>query len=257
MDGWPTRHARLPFRDCAVGVKHGALENGLLASLSSSDFALLEPDLSAVDLPLRRQLENRNRRIEHAYFLRRGLASVVVSGGANHSIEVLMVGKEGMTGISLVLQSDTAVHETFIQTAGDGWRIGADALHAAMAKSATLQKTLLHFAHVTVTQMSFTALANGRYRLEERLARWLLMAHDRAEGDVVFLTHEFLSVMLGVRRPGVTNAINALEKRGVIEARRGAIEIKQRSILEEAANGSYGAPEADYRRLIAATAATH
>src|SRR5260370_431007 len=153
MDGWPTRHTRLPVRDCAVGIKHGALENGLLASLSGSDFALLEPNLSAVELPVRRQLENRNRRIEHAYFLRRGLASLVVSGGANHSIEVALVGREGMTGISLLLQSEIAVHETFIQTAGDGWRIGAEELRAAMAQSPSMHKALLRFAHVTVTQM--------------------------------------------------------------------------------------------------------
>lgn len=244
----------LAFWDRAMTVKHDATANKLLASLSAPDFALLEPNLSAVELPLRRQLENRNRRIEHAYFLRRGLASLVVSGGANHSIEVALVGKEGMTGISLLLQSDIAVHETFIQTAGDGWRIGAEELRAAMAKSPSLHKALLRFAHVTVTQMSFTALANGRYRLEERLARWLLMAHDRAEDDVVGLTHEFLSVMLGVRRPGVTNALNALEKRGVILARRGAITIVDRPALEEAANGSYGAPEGDYHRLIAVPA---
>jgi CRP-like cAMP-binding protein len=233
-----------------LNARHDALANGLLGSLSASDFALLRPALSAVDLPVRRQLENRNRRIEHVYFLTRGLASMVISAGANHSIEVSLVGKEGMTGISLLLDSDLAVHETFIQSAGHGWRIEADELRVATAKSNTLHRTLLRFTHVLVTQMTYTALANGRYRLEERLARWLLMAHDRAEIDTVLLTHEFLSTMLGVRRPGVTNALNLLEKRGVIEARRGAIVIKDRFALEEAANGSYGAPEADYRRLI-------
>jgi CRP-like cAMP-binding protein len=101
-----------------------------------------------------------------------------------------------------------------------------------------------------VNQMSFTALTNGRYLLDERLARWLLMAHDRTESDAVALTHEFLSIMLGVRRPSVTDALKSLTKRGVISARRGVITIRKRSLLEEAANGSYGAPEADYRRLI-------
>ncbi|HSS13524.1 MAG TPA: Crp/Fnr family transcriptional regulator, partial [Rhizomicrobium sp.] len=175
---------------------------------------------------------------------------MVISAGAHHSIEVSVVGKEGMTGISLLLGSQQAMHETFIQAAGNGWRIEAEKLRAAFDKSATLHLTMLRYGHVLVTQMTYTALANGRYRLEERLARWLLMAHDRAEIDTVLLTHEFLSTMLGVRRPGVTNALNLLEKRGVIEARRGAILVKDRSALEEAANGSYGAPEADYRRLI-------
>jgi CRP-like cAMP-binding protein len=228
-----------------------AKANSLLQGLSASDFEILRPHLSAVDLPLRRRLEERNRHIDHAYFLTRGLASMVVSAGSGHSIEVALVGSEGMTGISLLLESNAAMHETFIQSAGEGWRIGADELRAALKNSATLHKTFLRFAHVIVTQMTFTALSNGRYRLEERLARWLLMAHDRAEGDVVQLTHEFLSTMLGVRRPGVTNALNALEKRGIIHARRGAITVQNRSALEEAANGSYGAPEEDYRRLIA------
>jgi CRP-like cAMP-binding protein len=233
-----------------LDLRQGAQENALLGSLSASDFALLRPGLSPIDLPVRRQLENRNRRIEHVYFLARGLASMVISGGANHSIEVALVGKEGMTGLSLLLESDLSLHETFIQSAGRGWRISAADLRAAMTKSASLHSALLRFAHVLVCQMSYTGLSNGRYHLEERLARWLLMAHDRSESDTVTLTHEFLSTMLGVRRPGVTNALNALEKRDIILARRGAITVRDRSALEEAANGSYGAPEADYRRLI-------
>jgi CRP-like cAMP-binding protein len=212
-------------------LEHAASANKLLGSLSAPDFALLQPGLSPVDLPVRRQLENRNRRIEHVYFLTRGLASLVISAGANHSIEVGIIGKEGMTGLSLLLDSDTAVHKTFIQSAGEGWRISTEDLRAALAQSPTL--------------------ANGRYRLEERLARWLLMAHDRSEGDTVALTHEFLSVMLGVRRPGVTNALNLFERRGIIQARRGLIQIINRPALEEAANGCYGTPEAEYRRLFA------
>lgn len=233
---------------------HPALANKLLGSLSASDFALLQPHLSAVDLPVRRQLEARNRRIDHVYFLRHGLASLVISAGANHSIEVGIIGREGMTGVSLLLESSVAIHETFIQSAGDGWRIGAEDLRAAMAKSTTLHQALLRFAHVLVSQITFTALANCRYRLEERLARWLLMVHDRAEDDTLTLTHEFLSIMLGVRRPGVTNALSLFEKRDIIRARRGAIQIINRSALEDAANGSYGAPEADYRRLFEAAA---
>jgi CRP-like cAMP-binding protein len=233
-----------------VDVQQGAKANSLLGSLSASDFDLVRPHLSAIDLPLRRRLEGRNQQIDHAYFLTRGLASIVINAGFDNTIEIALVGREGMTGLSLLLQSDVAMHDTFIQSAGYGWSIGADELRAAMAKSATLHQTLLRFGHTLVTQMTFTALSNGRYRLEERLARWLLMAHDRADTDTVVLTHEFLALMMGVRRPGVTNALSTLQKRGIIEVRRGAISVKSRSRLEVAANGSYGAPEADYRRLI-------
>jgi CRP-like cAMP-binding protein len=229
---------------------HQTLTNKLLGSLPASDFALLQPHLSAIDLPVRRQLEGRNRRIEHVYFFTRGLASLVVSAGATHSIEAAVIGREGMTGLSLLLESEISLHETFMQSAGAAWRISVADFRAAMAKSENLYKTFLRFAHVLVVQMSYTALANGRYKLEERLARWLLMAQDRAESDTVALTHEFLSVMLGVRRPGVTNALNLLQERGILRAQRGAVHIKDRLALEEAANGSYGVPEADYRRLF-------
>jgi CRP-like cAMP-binding protein len=98
--------------------------------------------------------------------------------------------------------------------------------------------------------MAYTALANGRYKIEERLARWLLMADDRADGDAIHLTHEFLALMLGARRAGVTNALSEFQKRGVLRVKRGVIGIIDRGGLEEAANGSYGVPEAEYQRLF-------
>ena len=99
-------------------------------------------------------------------------------------------------------------------------------------------------------QTAHTVLAQGRAKLEERLARWLLMSHDRAEGDELPLTHEFLALMLGVRRAGVTMATHLLEGRGVIRATRGQLMVVDRKGLEEIAGGTYGVPEAEYRRLI-------
>ena len=226
--------------------------NQLLASLTPADLALLKPDLEPVELPLRRQLELRGRAIEYIYFLNSGLASMVVSAGASHNIEVGIVGKEGMTGLPVLLGIQHPAHETFIQTAGDGWRITYEKLNAAMEKSPTLHRSLLRYVHTLVTQMAFTSLANGRYKIEERLARWLLMADDRAGGDTIHLTHEFLALMLGARRAGVTNALSAFQKRGVLKVGRGRIDIRNRVALEEAANGSYGVPEAEYDRLFGA-----
>lgn len=119
-----------------------------------------------------------------------------------------------------------------------------------MEKSVTLRSQLLRHLYIFQVQMSFTALANGRYRLQERLARWLLMAHDRVDGDHVALTHEFLALMLGVRRPGVTAALNMFEGERFIRVHRGGLTILDRSKLEEAANGSYGMPEAEYGRVF-------
>jgi CRP-like cAMP-binding protein len=241
----------LAFRGHALlSADRATIANKLLAVLSDADFALLQPHLTAVELPLRRQLEIRNRRIEHAYFIEQGLASVVISAGSNHSVEVGIIGSEGMTGLSVLLEAERALHETFIQTAGSGWRIAVGDLHRVMDASTTLRPMLLRYVHTVVSQMAFTALANARYQIEERLARWLLMAQDRMAGDTVVLTHEFLAIMLGSRRAGVTNALNEFESRGIIETRRGAISILKRGALEEAANGSYGGPESEYERLF-------
>jgi CRP-like cAMP-binding protein len=119
-----------------------------------------------------------------------------------------------------------------------------------MSQSPSLQRLLLHFAQIFMTQAAQTAVANGRAKLDERLARWLLMAHDRVSDDEVQLTHEFLSVMLGVRRASVTTALDALKKRGLIEVRRGGITVLDRDAIEKIAGSFYGVPEAEFRRLI-------
>ena len=224
--------------------------NQILASLEPAVLALLKPDLESIELPLRRQLELRDRPIDNIYFLDGGLASMVLSSSANHSIEVGIVGREGMTGLPVLLGIERPVHETFIQTAGSGWRISTEKLSAAIERSSSLHRSLLRYAHTLVTQMAYTALANGRYKIEERLARWLLMADDRADGRAIHLTHEFLALMLGARRASVTLALSDFQKRGIIRMVRGCIALQNRAALEEAANGSYGVPEAEYRRLF-------
>ena len=225
--------------------------NQVLSNLAPSDFALLEPHLEKIDLPLRRQLELRGRTIEHVYFLESGLGSMVVSAGANHNVEVGIIGREGMTGLPVLMDVDRPAHETFMQSPGTAQRIAANKLRKALDTSPALHRSMLRYAHTLVTQMSYTALANGRYTIEERLARWLLMADDRANGGPIQLTHEFLALMLGSRRAGVTVALNEFQKRGLVRTKRGAIVIEQRGALEEIANGSYGMPETEYRRVFA------
>jgi CRP-like cAMP-binding protein len=224
--------------------------NQVLANLAPVDFALLRPNLEKIELPVRRQLEMRNRPIEYVYFFESGLGSMVVSAGANHNIEVGIIGREGMTGLPVLMGVDQPAHETFVQTAGAAQRIATEKLRDALDHSPALHRSLLRYAHTLIIQMAYTALANGRYKIEERLARWLLMADDRADGGTIHLTHEFLALMLGARRAGVTNALSELQRRGIVQVRRGAIAIKKRGALQEAANGSYGIPEAEYRRLL-------
>ena len=128
-------------------------------------------------------------------------------------LEVGLIGCEGVTGLPIVLGNDRSPYETFMQVAGNGTRIAADKLRDAITQSRSLERALLRFAHSFMNQTANTALSNGTASLEERLARWLLMANDRLRGNEVPLTHEFLSLMLGVRRAGVTVALNYLEQR--------------------------------------------
>ena len=187
--------------------------------LARADARLLESYLEAVDLPVRKQLQARNRRVERIYSSDSGIASVV----ANHDvpIEVGMIDRDGMTGITVLLGNDErAQHETYMQIGGKGRCLPAERLREAIAKSSALHQLLLRYVQVFLRQTTETALANGRGKIEERLARWLLMAHDRVDGDELKLTHEFLAVMLGVRRSGITTALQELERKGLIAHRR-------------------------------------
>ncbi len=226
------------------------VKNGILARLSADDLAYLREGLVRVELPLRQHLSLPNREIEHVYFIERGIASIVATVGRDDPIEVGIVGWEGLAGLPVVMGTDRSPNQTYMQAAGHGQRIEAGLLRDAMAKSATLQHVLQQYAHVFMTQTAYTVLANGRATIPERLARWLLMAHDRFEGDELPLTHEFLSLMLGVRRAGVTTALKELEHQKVVERRRGAIAIVDRAGLQSAAHGYYGTAEQELHRLF-------
>jgi CRP-like cAMP-binding protein len=224
--------------------------NRLLAALSSADLALLEPALEPVALERRFVLETPNKSVENIYFMESGVASVVAVNGRGERIEVGLIGCEGMSGVTVVMGNHRSPHSTYMQIAGEARVISAAALRKSLAKSASLQTLLLHFAQVVMTQCAQTAVANGRAKLDERLARWILMAHDRMTDDDVPLTHEFLGVMLGVRRASVTVALDGFKKRDLINARRGGITVLNRKAMEKIASSFYGVPEAEYRRLI-------
>jgi len=213
--------------------------NCILSRLAAADFRLLKPDLEAVDLPLRKVLERRQRRVDNIYFPESGLASVVANGSGKKAIEVGIIGREGMTGLAVVLGNNRPHHETYIQIAGNGQRLKASALRKALDHSSSLHCSLLQYAHSFHNQTARTALANGRSTIEERLARWLLMANDRVGGDELPLTHGCLAVTLGVTRPGVTVALQELERVRSIARRRGSIIILDREALKQRSNGAY------------------
>jgi CRP-like cAMP-binding protein len=228
------------------------LRNRILRSLPEQDLALLQPLASPINLNFRPRLQSANRRVKDVYFLDSGMASVVaVAQGSGSQTEVGLIGCEGFVGLPIVLRAERSPCEIFIQVEGRGVCMSAyDFCSSPLQKSEALQDAALRFAHVFGVQMAYTALANAHGKVEERLARWLLMAQDRIADDELLLTHEFLALMLGVRRAGVTVALQHFVQSGLIETARGCVVIKDRDGLEESANGLYGSPEAEFERLF-------
>jgi CRP-like cAMP-binding protein len=225
--------------------------NRLLGLMSAGDFALLQPHLERVELKQGYVLFESDTPIEHAYFLEGGVGSIVAGRPNEDEIEVGVYGREGMSGLPLVLGADRTADRSFIQINGStALRTKAEDFTAAIGKSETLRTLLLPFAQVMTLQATRTIAANAFLELPGRLARWLLMCHDRVDGDTLALTHEFLSIMLAVRRSGVTVTMHALEATGAISARRATVIVRDRGPLEELAGEYYGAPEAAYRSMI-------
>jgi CRP-like cAMP-binding protein len=233
-------------------VRNG-LRNRILGSLSPAELAALQPKLVPVPLRFRQRLQSANRTVKAAYFPDSGIASVVaIATGSRSQAEVAVVGFEGMVGLPIVLGTRRSPCEIFIQVEGHGYCIPAADLRDAMDQLPALRDALLRYVHVFSVQSAYTALANAHGKIEERLARWLLMAQDRIAGKHLLLTHEFLALMLGVRRAGVTVALQHFESRALIATSRGEIIITDRDGLEESANGLYGTPEAESERLFSA-----
>lgn len=212
--------------------------NQILNSLSGPDLALIEPMLVPLELPVRKMLERRGQKIEHVYFPESGMASVVAKvAGAN--VEIGIIGRESMTGLTWLLGQDTPNNECFMQMPGQGHRLPVAVLADAIEQSDGMRAALLKAARLFLNQVSSTAVANALASLTARGARWLLMCHDRSDTDRVEITHEFLGMMLGARRPAVTIAIQKLEGEGAIKASRGEILIRDREGLISLAAGSY------------------
>jgi len=215
--------------------------NRILAALPDGDFAAICEASEVVPLTLRMPLEIPGEPIANIYFPLSGLASVVLSRGTQR-VEVGIIGPEGVTGIALILGAATAPLECFIQGAGRALCVPAPLFRRIAARSPVLHDQTLLFVLEFHLQLAETALANARGRIEERLARWLLMMHDRIGETTLHLTHEFLSQMLGVRRPGVTTALQSLEEQRLIRSNRAKIVVLDRAGLIERANGFYSGP---------------
>ncbi len=224
--------------------QQSAVRNRLLATLAPEEFHRLAPALEPVPLVLHDVLIAPHRPITRAYFVEDGLVSLVADTREGR-IEIGLTGREGFVGVPLALGSETTPHTAIVQAGGEALRIAAGALEEALDASAGLRRVLGRYVQSLIVQVGQTVYANADLTVEGRLARWILMTHDRLEQDDLPLTHEALSKMLGVRRPTVTTATHVLEGAGMIRARRGRITVIDREKLEDLAGSIYGAAEAD------------
>jgi CRP-like cAMP-binding protein len=201
-----------------------------------------------VKLEKGQELERPDAPVAHVYFPESGLLSVLATTRSK-KIEVGMIGYEGMTGISVVLGARHPSHVVLVQSPSVTLRLPVEAFRASLAVPA-LQARWLHYAHVVMVQATQTGLANGQGSLVERLARWIVMWHDRIREPEIDVTHGYISILLGVRRAGVTVAMHRLEGERLIRSTRNRITVLDREGLVRAANGFYGVPEAEYDRLL-------
>jgi CRP-like cAMP-binding protein len=231
------------------------VRNGLLAALPPEDLARLRPGLRPVELPFDQTLYPADGTVEAVLFVESGMVSLIATLEDGEQVEVGIAGREGLIGLPLALGDDRSLVEAKVQMEGTALRMDAAALRDGMEGSAALRGLLHRYALAFQAQVSLTAACNARHAIEQRLARWLLIAHDRAGMDEFPLTHEFVSMMLGVRRPGVSLAAGVLQKAGLIRYARGRMEVTDRPGLEAASCECYHTARREFARLLGTSGA--
>ena len=225
--------------------------NRILAALPPEDYERLAPHLEPVALPFNQTIYRPHEPITHVYFPEDAMISIVATTAQGESVEVGVVGREGMTGSSALIGADSSTpNESMVQLANGGLRMRSEVVREEFRRGGALQDLLLRFMQAYTTQVGRSAACNRLHSVEERLARWLLMTHDRAASDELALTQDFLAMMLGCRRAGVTAAAITLQGDGMIRYGRGHITILDRAKLEDFTCECYGIVRAEYDRLL-------
>jgi CRP-like cAMP-binding protein len=226
--------------------------NQLLAALPSSDRRRVLEECETVELVFADVLYTPRERLSHVYFPIRSFISLIMPIDRSASLEVGLVGDEGMFGIPLVLGVDVSPVRAVVQGAGSALRMDAPAFCRELERSPALQRETDRYVFVHVSQLAQTAACTRFHVVEARLARWLLMTQDRSHADNFHVTQEFLALMLGVRRVGVTKAASSLQRRKLIHYSRGDITVLDRRGLKAASCGCYKADRDSYDRILGA-----
>lgn len=235
----------------AAARNPGAIGNRLLAGLSPQDFALLASHLTPVSFAVGDFITRAGAPIESICFLEQGIAGVLDSLDDDRRYAVGLLGAEGYIGWPLLMGDDRSPYDVTMRAErGQALRISADTLVSAVNQSPTLRLALLRFAHVFMLQMGRTIVSSLAHSIERRMARWILLYHDRVQADEICMTHEEFRLMLGVRRSSVTDALHRLEEEKAIRAIRAKVLVHDRAKLMTLAGDTYGRPEQEYARLL-------
>lgn len=231
-------------------ARRSSVRNRLLRTLGDADFDAIGPCLEPFELTHGFRIAEPRQPTTHVYFPEAAIASVIaVSPGGNRS-EAGLLGRDGFTPTGAAVGSESSANLVIAQVPGASHRVRIEDFDEVMRRGVAFRHLLQRFTQTMLTQVAYTALSNAVHPVDVRLARWLLMTHDRVDGDELPLTHEFIAIMLAVRRPSVTTSLHVLEGMGMIRTERGRITIRRRAALEEFAADAYGIPEDEYRRLI-------
>lgn len=228
-----------PRTGLRTDITGNPVKNVLLLSIPHEEYLLLRPSLEAVPIPHGRVLHESGDKIQYAYFLNEGLASLIVSTTDGRSVEVAIVGHEGVVGTPLAVGLQRGPYRAIMQIPGNALRIKSANLKEVLSEAPELTLVLNRYILLQGLQVAQIAACNRLHEIEQRLARWLLMCQDRMDSDLLPVTHELLAQMLGTGRPSVSLAAGMLQRAGMIENLRGTVRIVNRKKLEDAACECY------------------
>ena len=222
----------------------------LLASLPEEEFEKLRLHIIPTKLAYKHSLYEADQPIKYVYFVETGVASLINTMSNGDAAEVGTIGNEGFVGIPVLFGDTRAPTSAYMQVEGAGLKMNADLFRVEMERNTFMQRAMLHYAHAFFNQIAQSAACNTLHLLEQRCCRWLLMTQDRMQSSSFPLTQEFLAMMLGVRRAGITEAANALKRAGLIDYSRGWISVLDRMGLEKRTCECYGITKREFDRLL-------
>lgn len=227
--------------------------NWLLDALSSDGYERLVENLKPVSCVLGEVIYESGAQMKNVFFPTTSHVSLLYTMINGATAEMGLVGNEGVVGTSLFMGGDTTPNRAVVQGAGSALKLEARAMREEFGRGDEFQHLLLRYTQALITQISQTAVCNRLHSVDQRLCRWLLMTRDRTQSDLLQMTHEFISQMLGVRREGVTSAAQGLQKKSLISYLRGQIQILDREGLEACVCECYGVVKAEHDRLRSVT----